>query len=173
MRRVGAGVGAESLPLRDVVVRDVGVVCSVRCVAGSVCDLSHGFNADDALDGEIGLVAANESAGCSSQREQDIHIRCGSGKIIRGDLVLRDERLADQIPGPLVQDVVVVGQVGVVVGSLGVREGHDEHVTAFFQRLLLVVAIVVSSGLGERTTNIVDAVCVRPVTCSLVSHSSV
>ena len=55
--RVGVLRDAEGLPLGDVVVGDGGVVVCVGGVAGEVGDDGHGFDADDAFEGEVGLVA--------------------------------------------------------------------------------------------------------------------
>lgn len=55
-----------------------------------------------------------------------------SGKVICGDLVGWDEGFVDEVLRPGVEDVVVLGEVGGVVGPLGVGEGHKDHVAAFF-----------------------------------------
>lgn len=56
MWRSGVVIDRVALPLGDIVMGDGGVVLAIRHVASSVGDLSHGFDADDSLDGEIGLV---------------------------------------------------------------------------------------------------------------------
>ena len=62
---VGILRDAEGLPLGDVVVRDGGVVGCVGGVAGEVGDDSHGFDADDAFEGEVSLVAGIEWLACA------------------------------------------------------------------------------------------------------------
>ena len=57
VRWVGVLRDAEGLPLGDVVVRDGRVVVCVGGVAGEVGDDGHGFDAYNAFEGEVGLVA--------------------------------------------------------------------------------------------------------------------
>lgn len=119
----GAGVvEAKADPLWQVVFCYTRVVGLSGCIADQVAHLAHGFQCDDTLDGEVGLVGER------------------SGKVVGGDLVHRDEGLVDEVAGPLLQFGEVLGQVGSVTGTLGVGEGHDEHVAALLEGHGLVVA---------------------------------
>lgn len=60
----------------------IGAFCRVAQSRGN---LGHSLDADDPLDGEIGLVGQ------------------GAGKVICADLISRNERIGDQELGPLVQ----------------------------------------------------------------------
>jgi hypothetical protein len=133
--RAGRRLTTELQELRRVVGRDCAVVRALRCVAEQTLDHRHGFDARDALDGEIRLVGE------------------GAGKVVGRDLVLRDERVLDQELRPLVKKLGLSmtgsdtrrheedhsSYVGlderVVSGLLGVAERHDEHVAAFCLRV--------------------------------------
>jgi hypothetical protein len=47
-------------------------------------------------------------------------LRERAGEVVCGNLVGGDEGFGDEVLGPGVEDVVVLGQVGGVVGALGV-----------------------------------------------------
>jgi hypothetical protein len=47
-------------------------------------------------------------------------LRKRTGKVVCGNLIGWDEGFGDEVLGPGVEDVVVLGQVGGVVGALGV-----------------------------------------------------
>ena len=81
--RVGVHGDAERLPLVDVVVRDGRKVLPVGGVARRVGDDGHGLDADDALERQVRLVG---------QR---------AGKVVRADLVGRDQGLVNEVARPL------------------------------------------------------------------------
>ena len=150
VRGVGVVRNTEVLPLRDVALGGGGVVCAVCGVAGEVCDDGHGLDADHALQSQIGLVGK------------------GAGEVVGGDLVGRVEGVLDEVGGPLLEDLVVLGEVGSVLLALGVGEGHDEHVAALFQRLLFVIAEGVARGVGVVAAEVVHGVRVGVLTGFLV-----
>jgi hypothetical protein len=71
-------------------------------------------------------------------------LRKRAGEIICGNLIGWDEGFGDEVLGPGVEDVVVLGQVGGVVGALGVGQGHEDHVAAFFEGHCFGVAVWVA-----------------------------
>ncbi len=89
--RVGVVRDAEVLPLGDVAVGDGGVVGAVGGVAGEVGDDGHGFDANHAFEGQVGLVGE------------------GASEVVGGDLVGRVEGFLDQVLSPLLEDLVVLG----------------------------------------------------------------
>ncbi len=48
--------GAQGLPLRNVVVRNICIIGRIGGVAGKAGNVGHGFDADDTLEGEIRLI---------------------------------------------------------------------------------------------------------------------
>ena len=91
VRRVGVMSDTQVLPLRDVAVGGGGVVGCVCGVAGEVGDDGHGLDADHTLEGEVGLVGE------------------GAGEVVGGDLVGGVEGVLDEVGGPLLENLVVLG----------------------------------------------------------------
>lgn len=115
MRWGRAAVDSQLRPAGDVVCGDGGEVRAVVCfVPGQVRYRAHGLDADDAFEREIGLVGER------------------AGEVVRALLRGGDERVADEVVGPLAQVRVVFRQEGGVLRFLRVGEGQDEHVAAFF-----------------------------------------
>jgi len=56
MLRAGVVVDSELIPLLDIIVCNVGVVDPVCCVSCAVGNLGHGFDADNTLECEVGVV---------------------------------------------------------------------------------------------------------------------
>lgn len=127
---VVCGVDAEGLPLCDVVVRDGGVVCGVCVLADAGCDLGGCFEADDAFEGQVGLVGK---------------VPC---EVVRGELLGGEEGVFDEVFGPLFDDWVVLLEVVIVACALSVGEKHDDVVAAFFDGHVLVVAVGVACCVG-------------------------
>ena len=145
----------EILPFGDIVLSNSRVVGGIRVVARDVGDLRHGADADDALEGEVGLVG---------QRAREV---------VGGDLVGGDQGFLDQVLGPLVEDLVVLGEIGVVVGVLRVGQRHDQHVAAFFQGLHLVHPVRVARGVGVGGADVVHGVHVGVLAGFLVDEEGV
>ena len=59
--RIGIHGYAKDLPLGYIIVCDIGVIGGISGVTGEVGDHGHGFDADNTLEGEIGLIAADVS----------------------------------------------------------------------------------------------------------------
>lgn len=57
MRRVGIVRDTQDLPSVDVVMGNGSVVGSIIRVISLVADDSHGFDTDDTLQGQVGLVS--------------------------------------------------------------------------------------------------------------------
>ena len=112
---------AQSLPLRDVVVRNVCVVGRVSSVAGKVGDDGHGFDTDDAFEGEIGLVPEFFIRGYPRESKTAQNLRKSTSKIIGGNLVSWDERFGNQVLRPLVEDLVVLAQIRRIARLLSIR----------------------------------------------------
>ena len=148
--RVGVMRDAEVLPLSDVVVGGGGVIGAVGGVAGQVGDDGHGLDSNHALESQIGLVGE------------------GAGKVVGGDLVGGIKGVLDEVRGPLLQDLVVLGEVGGVLLALCVSESHDEHVTALLKGLLFVVAERMAGGVGVMAAEVVHGVRVGVLTGLLV-----
>lgn len=64
-------------------------------------------------------------------------------------------------------------QIGIIICSLSIGEGHNEHVATLFERLVLVVAIAVTSGIWEARADIMNAVLLWPVACFLIDEKRV
>ncbi len=139
-------------PEAGVVVSNLREVLAIVDVTGAVGDLRHSFDADDTLDGEIGLIGKSAS------------------EVICGDLVHRNQGVVNEVVVPLLQNVVVLSKICVVVCTLSVGQSHDQHVTTFFEGLLLVLPIVVTSRVREGTSYVVDRELVGPVACFLVDE---
>ena len=71
------------------------------------------------------------------------------GKVICRDLVCWDQSFGDEVLRPAIEDVVVLGKIGVVIRALSVGEGHQDHVAAFLQRHVFSFAVRVASCVGE------------------------
>lgn len=127
---VGFGLGAELV----VVAREFG-------------NLAHGPEADDALDGEVGLVSAAVNNNNSTQKARDVHKR--PGKVVGAQLVRWDQRVGKQILRPLPQQGVVILDVVNVAGPLDIGQRHDDHVAALLQWHRLIVALWVPLGDGK------------------------
>lgn len=56
MRRVGIVCDAQNLPSVNVIMSNGSVVGSISRVISLVANDSHGFDTDDALQGQVGLV---------------------------------------------------------------------------------------------------------------------
>jgi hypothetical protein len=120
-------------------------------------------------------------------------VRERAGEVVGGDLVGGDEGFFDEVLGPGVEDVVVLGEVGGVVGAVGVGEGHEDHVAAFFEGHGFGVALWVACegvswlgpswvigrieectcSVGKCCADVVDGVAVGPVTGFLVDEDRV
>ena len=57
MRRRGGVVDAQFIPFVDIFVRDCCEIGAVFGVSGTVRNLCHGFNTNNALQGEIGVIS--------------------------------------------------------------------------------------------------------------------
>jgi hypothetical protein len=109
MRRAGVKSEAQGLPFVDVVVGDGRVVCSRGGVAGAVGDGSHGFDAEDAFEGEVGLVSGVLGSILSLSLvlgrwmvffQGGRFLRERAGKVVCRDLVGGDQSFLDQVLGP-------------------------------------------------------------------------
>lgn len=154
MGSVGGAVDAVLRPELVVVCGDGGVFLGVGVVLGQGGDLGHGLEGDDALDGQIGLVGEL------------------AGEVVGGELVVRDLGVFDEVFRPLAEELVVVVKVLNVVGFLGVDQSQEDHVSAFLEGHLLVVALVVAKSLGV-VAQIVDSPLVRVATAALVLEHGV
>lgn len=100
------GGDGEGLPLRVEGGGGGGVICGGCGVVAEECDFGHGGYADDAFDGEVGLV--DELA----------------GEVVGGELVARREGEGEEVGGVLLEFRVVVEEVAGVGGEpLGVSGG--------------------------------------------------
>lgn len=151
---VRGAVDAVLRPELVVVCGDGGVLLGVGVVLGQGGDLGHGLQGDDALDGQVGLV--DELA----------------GEVVGGELVLGDLGVLDEVFCPLAEELVVVVEVLHVVGLLGVDEGEEDHVSAFLEGHLLVVALVVAKSFWI-VAQIVDSPLVRVAATGLVLEHGV
>jgi hypothetical protein len=105
MRRVGVESETQCLPFGNVVVGDGRVVCSRVGVAGAVCDLGHGFDSEDAFEGEVGLVSVRWEmiSGFLTINEHldgSAFLRERTGKVVCRDLVCGNQSFLDQVLGP-------------------------------------------------------------------------
>jgi hypothetical protein len=75
---------------RDVIEPLNAIVGCFFGVSEQGCNLAHGLDANNALDGQIGLV------------------RECAGEIIGTDLIGRNKRLCDEVLSPLVQEAILI-----------------------------------------------------------------
>ena len=62
--RIGIMRNTECLPLCNVIVCYIGVVRCIGGITSKICDGGHGSNADDTLEGQIGLVPKCSFSAC-------------------------------------------------------------------------------------------------------------
>lgn len=115
--------------------RNIGEVLSIFNMVGAICDLCHRFNTNYAFDSQIGLVPTTETSARILGRRVVIIIRKWASEVISTDLVHRNERVFDQIVVPLLQNIVVLCEVGVMVCPLSISEGHNNNIATLFKRL--------------------------------------
>ena len=133
---------AKNLPLVDVGMRDVGVIRCVVKVACEIRDDSKGFNADNSLQGKVGLIGKRAS------------------EVIRRDLVGGDQSLLYKVLCPLLQEVVMLHEIRDIFVCLCICKSHDEHIAAFFQRLRLIISEGVACGIRIGGTQVMHTVLV-------------
>ena len=67
----------------------------------------------------------------------------------------------------------MLSQVGIVVCSLGICQGHYKHISALFEWLHLIVAVVMASSIWECGSKIVYAELIRPVSGLLIDEERI
>ena len=67
----------------------------------------------------------------------------------------------------------MLSQVGIVIRSLGIRQGHYEHISTLLEWLHLIVAIIVTSSVRKRKPEIVDAELIWPVSGLLINEERI
>lgn len=160
VRRVCILGNAQGLPPINVIMCNdtaIGTVIKAICHAA---DGRHGFDADNALQSQVGLVATFISFGQATMLGNSRQRAC---KVIGGDLVRRVNRILDQIVRPLGKLGVVGLQVGRVPRINDVCQCHDNHVSTLFERHGLIFTIRVARGIGVMSTNVVHGIGVRIV----------
>lgn len=100
-------------------------------------------------------------------------VRERAGEIVSTDLIRWYQRIVDEIVIPLLQDIIVLSQVGIVVCSLGIRQGHYKHISTLFEWLHLIVTIVMTSSVRKRESEIVYAELIRPVSGLLIDEKRI
>ena len=161
------------LPLVDVGGGRVAVAPGVVGLAHNLGDVGHGPDADDALERQVRLVGQP------------------AGEVVGAQLVVRYQRLPHQVARPLLPQPVRArqpllrrlrpcccrrrprarrggGGLRVVPQGIGQGEAHDEHVPAFLDRHVLVVAVRVARRVREVRAEVVHAVVVRVLAAQLV-----
>lgn len=116
MRRLRTAHDGEVLPLGNITMRYPRIVRCIARVPRLARNDAHCFYGNDAFQGEIRLVS-----------KLALEIVCG-------ELVCWYQGFSDEVSGPLLEDCVVLGEVGDVICALGVGKGGDDHVAAFFER---------------------------------------
>lgn len=61
-------------------------------------------------------------------------VRKRAREIVGADLIRRDERVLDQVVGPLLESVVMLAQEARVTSTLNNRKRHYEHVPTYQNR---------------------------------------
>ena len=145
MWRIRTTYYRQTLPLLNITQGRIVVVTRIRCIPSKFSNDGHCFDTYNSFQGEICLVGETAL------------------EIIRGDLISGSECKLNEIVCPLFENGVVLGQISVVVGALGISEGHDYHVTTFFERHVFCAFVSLGPAEGRLKENLPPS----PVGCPM------